>query len=91
MIYSEPTIEQRRYWKERKGKLIEYERFYVVGVPEFEEAQKYGFKTLDNLRRCYCWWSHQVVMKGRSAKEAHKAWINGERAEFYQNLTQLEK
>jgi hypothetical protein len=79
-----PNIECRtvigKISKKRKGPV---ERWYVVGVPSFEGAQLYGFKSEEALMKCYTWWYNNVHLKHQRGKVANKEWIEGGRDKFY--------
>ncbi len=74
-----PAIEKRIG---KKG-----ERYYVVGVPSFEGAQLYGFKTEDSLMRCWVWWYNNTYLKHQSGKLAKKEWKSGGKENFYNKHT----
>lgn len=75
-LIQHPTIEKRKSGKNKT-------RFYVVGVPGFGGAQKYGFKSESSLMKCYTWWFNNCSKKRVKARDAKKEWKSGGRQEFY--------
>jgi len=84
-ITPHPTIERRLITTTKKKKLIEVNRYFVVGVPAFEGSQLHGFKSEESLMKCWTWWYNNIHLTGIKGKEARKSWRSGGREKFYNN------